>query len=590
MGNKQLSKTIMSSNNIPVVPWADPTPNPSDLFKAAQKIGFPIIMKPVHGGGGKGMRIVYQNDEKYFTEQLESSKREAKNSFGDDLVMIEKYITKPRHIEFQVFGDSKGNVVQLFERDCTVQRRHQKVLEESPAPGMTEALRRKMGEVAVKVGKAVGYVGAGTVEFIVDVEGTNPGTELDENTKFYFMEMNTRLQVEHPVTEMVTGLDLVELQFNVAMGHALPEHLIERNNTEQGKKAGSFMESSRGLKIRGHALEARIYAEDPDNNFLPQTGKLYKLQFPPNYIEGGAISPENYTLHKQFDTESNKSETKQREGIKEKRKGQIRVDTGVRTGDVVSVFYDPMIAKLIVLGDDRDHAIELMDEALRQTEIVGIKNNIDFLRRLNKSAGFGKRDLDTGFIAKYEKELMEEKSGDRIGDYGLGALMMLIKEQGAVQGSKKGSNDPWNERKEYNWRLNLGAAKSFSFEDENNQEINIEIKQAGGTGDKEYDVVVRVKEAGGSGKQDKKTKEKNVEEKREMRVRVRGEEEEIEVQGERQEFKVNRDEEGRIWVFAKNGVRRMKEKEIKSGSTASAAGGLMAPMPGKVIRIMVKTR
>ena len=280
------------------------------LLGEAEKIGFPVMLKASAGGGGRGMRVV--NGAAEFREALRSAKREALGAFNDDRMLLEKYLEQPRHIEIQVFCDQHGNAVHLFERDCSIQRRHQKVLEEAPAPGMTDETRSAMGDAAISAARAIDYTGAGTVEFIVDTDG-----------RFYFMEMNTRLQVEHPVTEFITGQDLVEWQLRVAAG--------ERLSASQDQ-----------LAIDGHALEARIYAEDPDNGFLPSTGSLGHLRFP-------AETP------------------------------QVRVDTGVRQGDTISVYYDPLIAKLIVRGDDRKNCLKRMIEALRQIRVAGVTTNIDFL-------------------------------------------------------------------------------------------------------------------------------------------------------------------------------------------------------------------
>ena len=332
MGSKSAAKTLMEKSSVPLVPgYHGEKQDKTFLQKEADRIGYPVLLKPSAGGGGKGMRIVTAAKE--FADALASCKREATSSFGDDHVLIEKYVTRPRHVEIQVFADQHDHCVYLFERDCSVQRRHQKVLEEAPAPGMTESRRREMGETAVAAARAVNYVGAGTVEFIADQDG-----------RFYFMEMNTRLQVEHPVTEMITGQDLVEWQLRVAAGEPLPL------TQEQ-------------LAIRGHALEARIYAEDPDKGFLPSTGKLVHLAPPPE------------SLH-------------------------VRVDTGVEQGDEITPYYDPMIAKLIVWDQTRELALQRMLQALAQYRIVGVANNVEFLSRLVACPAFARADLDTGLIER----------------------------------------------------------------------------------------------------------------------------------------------------------------------------------------------
>jgi 3-methylcrotonyl-CoA carboxylase alpha subunit len=307
------------------------------LKDAAARIGYPVLIKASAGGGGKGMRVVGSAGE--IEAAIEGAKREALASFGDDRVLVEKYLTRPRHIEIQVFADTRGNTVSLFERDCSIQRRHQKVLEEAPAPGMDPARRRAMGEAAVAAARAVGYVGAGTVEFIA------------EGDAFYFMEMNTRLQVEHPVTEMVTGLDLVEWQLRVAAGEPLP--LGEDR-----------------LGLRGHAIEARVYAEDPARDFLPAVGTLSHLRQPREVP------------------------------------GRVRVDTGVVQGDQITPNYDPMIAKLIVWGEDRPAAVRRLVAALAEYEVVGLTTNLGLLRAIAGHPAFAAAELDTGFIGRHAADLL----------------------------------------------------------------------------------------------------------------------------------------------------------------------------------------
>ncbi|WP_440109559.1 acetyl/propionyl/methylcrotonyl-CoA carboxylase subunit alpha [Acidovorax sp. BL-A-41-H1] len=353
MGLKAESKQLMEKAGVPLVPgYHGSDQDPALLQREADRIGYPVLIKASAGGGGKGMRAVDKAED--FAAALESCKREAINSFGDDAVLVEKYVQRPRHIEIQVFGDTHGNCVYLFERDCSVQRRHQKVLEEAPAPGMTPALRRQMGEAAVAAAKAVNYVGAGTVEFIVEQPG---GYEKPEDMKFFFMEMNTRLQVEHPVTEAITGLDLVEWQLRVASGEPLPL-------------------KQQDLRIHGHAIEARICAENPDNNFLPATGALnvYAL-------------PECVTFER----------------------GAVRVDSGVRQGDAISPFYDSMVAKLIVHGDTREQALARLDEALAQTHIVGLATNVQFLRRVARTDAFAQARLDTALIPREQAVLFHQE-------------------------------------------------------------------------------------------------------------------------------------------------------------------------------------
>jgi 3-methylcrotonyl-CoA carboxylase alpha subunit len=332
MGSKSAAKALMANAGVPLVPgYHGEAQDLSTLAAAAEQVGYPVLIKASAGGGGKGMRIVERPAE--LADAIAGAKREALASFGDDLVLLERYLTRPRHIEIQVFADTHGNVVSLFERDCSIQRRHQKVLEEAPAPGMDSERRRRMSEAALAATRAVGYVGAGTVEFIA------------ERGQFWFMEMNTRLQVEHPVTEMISGLDLVEWQLRVAAGEKLPLAQDE-------------------IPLRGHAIEARVYAEDPERDFLPSIGTLLHLRQP-------EATPE------------------------------VRVDTGVRQGDAITPYYDPMIAKLIVWGPDRDTAARRLATALEAYEVVGVATNLGLLRAISKSPAFLAADLDTGFINRH---------------------------------------------------------------------------------------------------------------------------------------------------------------------------------------------
>ncbi|MEO7477845.1 MAG: biotin carboxylase N-terminal domain-containing protein, partial [Lysobacteraceae bacterium] len=318
MGSKAGAKELMAGHGVPVVPgYTGENQEPAHLASEAQRVGFPLMIKAAYGGGGKGMRIVRNADE--FLPALESCQREAKNAFGRDRVLLERYIQTPRHIEFQVFADAHGNTIHLGERECSAQRRYQKVIEESPSPFLTPELRAKMGAAAIAAAQAIDYVNAGTIEFIV-------GPEALTRDDFYFMEINTRLQVEHPVTEMVTGLDLVEWQLRVAAGDALPL-------------------SQDAIHTHGHAIEVRLYAEDPESGFLPGSGRLDKLRLP-------------------------------------KSSGYVRNDGGVIEGDTVSIFYDPMIAKLIVWDEDRPRALTRLRDALAACEIVGPKSNIAFLEAL----------------------------------------------------------------------------------------------------------------------------------------------------------------------------------------------------------------
>ncbi|MCP5081846.1 MAG: acetyl/propionyl/methylcrotonyl-CoA carboxylase subunit alpha [Alphaproteobacteria bacterium] len=343
MGLKDAAKALMADAGVPVVPgYMGDSQGAKFLELEADKIGYPVLIKAVAGGGGKGMRKVEKSRE--FAANLESCRREAKASFGDDRVLIEKFVEKPRHIEVQVFADAHGHAVHLFERDCSLQRRHQKVIEEAPAPGMTDEMRSAMGQAAVLAAQAVGYEGAGTVEFIVD---TSKGLRPDG---FFFMEMNTRLQVEHPVTEMITGIDLVEQQFRAAVGEPL--------RFSQGD-----------LTIGGHAVEARLYAEDPLNGFLPQAGTLHRLEWPPEAQS-------------------------------------LRIDTGVMQGAEISPFYDPMIAKVIAHGSTRADAIARLVQGLRATDVFGLRTNLAFLTGLLEHEAFGAADLDTAFIETHWDDIV----------------------------------------------------------------------------------------------------------------------------------------------------------------------------------------
>ena len=401
MGLKAESKRLMEQAQVPLVPgYHGADQDPALLQREADRIGYPVLIKASAGGGGKGMRAVEKAED--FAAALESCKREAINSFGDDAVLVEKYVQRPRHIEIQVFGDTHGNCVYLFERDCSVQRRHQKVLEEAPAPGMTPELRARMGEAAVAAAKAVHYVGAGTVEFIVEQPG---GYDAPEQMKFYFMEMNTRLQVEHPVTEAITGLDLVEWQLRVASGEPLPLRQDE-------------------LRITGHAIEARICAENPDNQFLPATGTLAVYRKP------ACTSFE---------------------------RGAVRVDDGVREGDAISPFYDSMVAKLIVHGDTREQALARLDDALAQTHIVGLATNVQFLRLVARSDSFAQGRLDTALIQREQAVLFQQ---ERVGlplAAAAAVAQTLLRERAAE------SADPFSRRDGFHSHAELERRFEFDF-------------------------------------------------------------------------------------------------------------------------------
>ncbi|WP_286797902.1 acetyl/propionyl/methylcrotonyl-CoA carboxylase subunit alpha [Psychrobacter sp. UBA6291] len=396
MGGKSESKRLMEAAGVPLIPgYHGDNQDAQFLQQQADSIGYPVLIKASAGGGGKGMRIVENSSD--FIDLLDSCRREAITSFGDDQVLIEKYALKPRHIEIQVFGDMHGNYVHLFERDCSVQRRHQKVLEEAPAPGVDAAMREAMGTAAIEAARAVNYFGAGTVEFIVEQrEGT---------MNFYFMEMNTRLQVEHPVSEAISGVDLVEWQLLIAAGKPLPKKQDE-------------------LNINGHAIEARICAENPDNGFLPATGTLFTYQ-----------KPEHSTFNIT----------------------DVRIDDGVSEGDVISPFYDSMIAKLIVHAPTREQALAKLDRALAQTRIVGLPNNVAFLRYILNTESFSQANLDTALIEREADELFNQHPLD-LSTLVVTAITQQLASEGAAQGS---DIDPFS--KPTGFRAYSDYTRSFSL-------------------------------------------------------------------------------------------------------------------------------
>ena len=412
MGLKDRAKALMQKAGVPVVPgYFGDNQSPASLEKEAKRIGYPVLIKAVAGGGGKGMRRVDKAAE--FAGALAGAKREAKAAFGNDHMLIEKYVTQPRHIEMQIFGDSHGNVVHLFERDCSLQRRHQKVIEEAPAPGMPEAMRKAMGEAAVAAARAVGYRGAGTIEFIADA---SDGLKAD---RFWFMEANTRLQVEHPVTEMITGLDLVEWQLRVAAGEKLPK-------------------TQKDLAINGHAIEARLYAEDPQKGFLPSIGRLEHLRLP----EEGA---------------------------------HIRVETGVREGDEVTTFYDPMIAKVIAHGKTRESAARHLADALARVEIAGLRTNAVFLVEALRNPDFLAGKIDTGFIASHS-ELVPEAGPPSNEVLALAALFVVKERMLAAESLEP---DPWNAGDAF--RLGSEAREAMEFQSQGAKAaVTVVYRRAGG--------------------------------------------------------------------------------------------------------------
>jgi len=500
MGLKAESKRLMAQAGVPLVPgYHGANQDPALLQREADAIGYPVLIKASAGGGGKGMRVVNAASE--FEAALASCKREAINSFGDDAVLIERYVTRPRHIEIQVFGDTQGNCIYLFERDCSVQRRHQKVLEEAPAPGMSETRRREMGEAAVAAAKAVGYVGAGTVEFIAEpIEGT---TDL----RFYFMEMNTRLQVEHPVTEAITGLDLVEWQLRVASGQPLPLKQDE-------------------LRIHGHAIEARICAENPDKQFMPATGTLQVYRTPQ------AASFE---------------------------RSDVRVDAGVREGDTISPYYDSMVAKLIVWGADRAQALARLDAALAQTHIVGLHTNVAFLRRVVASRSFAEADLDTALIER-ERAALFNTAPLSAELAAAGVVAHALASEQALQ-----TTDPWSRRD--GWRLFGGARRQFDLELHGKHQVVVLERAHGGAmtlviGEQRWPFAASAR---GEGRHDVQLGERRVS----LTVYAFGE---------------------RVTVFAPEAAATVGKVDVlaHAGEGAVDGGRLTAPMPGKVIAFLAQ--
>jgi len=406
MGAKDQAKALMIEAGVPVVPgYHEANLDIKVLSNAARKIGYPVLVKAVAGGGGRGMRAVPVEIE--LAEAVASARREAQSAFGDDRVLIEKLIARPRHIEVQIFADADGNIVHLFERDCSVQRRHQKVFEEAPAAAITSDQRKSLGDTAIAAARAIGYVGAGTVEFIADRSGNH-----------YFMEMNTRLQVEHGVTEMVTGVDLVEWQLRVAAGEPLP---LGQDD----------------IQLNGHAIEARLYAEDPANGFLPATGTLVHLRLP---AEPGGTVPGEPTL--------------------------VRVDAGVAEGDDVTPYYDAMIGKLMVWGEDRASAMRRLSRALGDTEIVGPATNLALLTALARHPSFVADDFDTGFIEQHAETLLAPPAPAQAIVLAIGALFLLLdrrRRAAAAVAQTVDRHSPW--AKSDGWRLNDDAHETLTLID-----------------------------------------------------------------------------------------------------------------------------
>jgi 3-methylcrotonyl-CoA carboxylase alpha subunit len=509
MGLKAESKQLMEKAGVRLVPgYHAADQDPALLRREADRIGYPVLIKASAGGGGKGMRVVLAAAE--FDAALASCKREAINSFGDDAVLIERYVQRPRHIEIQVFFDTHGNGVYLFERDCSVQRRHQKVLEEAPAPGMTGERRREMGEAAVAAARAVNYVGAGTVEFICEQDG-----------RFYFMEMNTRLQVEHPVTEAISGHDLVEWQLRVASGEPLPATQAD-------------------LKIRGHAIEARICAENPEANFLPATGTLSVLKWP---------------AHVSF------RRNEDGEGFHDP--APVRVDTGVDEGDAITPYYDSMIAKLIVWGEDREQALARLDAALAGTHVAGVVNNVAFLRRVAKTPSFAEAQLDTALIER-ERAALFGHAGLPLDVVAAGVVARAM----ALQQQSIGA-DPWSRRD--GWRMHGVSVQRFDLEWQGESlEVLLKSRHGGGALLKVGDAEVAF-ESRSLG---------------EDRYDVT-----LGTQGDTRRLSLAVYQVGeQVSVFAAQGSAQatVVDTLAHAGEGHKEAGRLTAPMPGKVIAYLVK--
>jgi len=503
MGSKSAAKQLMEGAGVPLVPgYHGDAQDPELLQSEANRIGYPVLLKASAGGGGKGMRVVERSED--FQAALASCKREAISSFGDDKVLVEKYLTRPRHIEIQVFADTHGNCVYLHERDCSVQRRHQKVLEEAPAPGMPPERRAAMGEAAVAAARAVGYVGAGTVEFIANQDGS-----------FYFMEMNTRLQVEHPVTEMITGTDLVEWQLRVAAGQPLPKQQQE-------------------LAIHGHAIEARVYAENPEKGFLPSIGTLLCMDTP---------------SHVAFEL------------------GDVRIDSGVRAGDAISPFYDPMIAKLIVWGADRAQALARMAQALSEFHIVGLATNIAFLKRLVEGDAFAHADLDTGLIERNTATLFPPPGPAPLSALALAAVALVAAETPASSNPA----DPWTST--HGWRMNGTYRRRLAFGDE----------YAATTQAKVYAIDMAYHAHGWTLEADGKAHPLALVSQHDSRYAIR-------LDGQAIQGTVRRDGETlHVFTGGMHHVLAWNDPLAHAGEHETADGRLTAPMPGKVVAVIASS-
>ena len=536
MGSKSEAKRLMAEAGVPLVPgYHGADQSPERLRREAEAIGWPVLLKASAGGGGRGMRAVEEPDD--FDAALAGAKREAAAAFGDDAMLVERFVAEPRHVEVQVFADRHGNFVHLFERDCSAQRRHQKVIEEAPAPGIDGKLRAAMCEAAIAAARAIGYEGAGTVEFLLDPSGV-----------FWFMEMNTRLQVEHPVTEIVTGTDLVEWQLRIVAGDPLPLAQDE-------------------IVLRGHAIEARLYAEDPARGFLPSTGRLVHLRLP----DEDALSGEGTGY-----SDSHDGRTAER---------GVRVDAGVRTGDTVSMYYDPMIAKIIAWAPDRDCAAERLAAALASTEVVGLTANAGFLRSLVDHPRFRAGDFHARLIEERLDDFRPADAGECDDeDLAVAAWAAASRDDAAAgagsgaagpAGGGEGRGDPWSPwNHRGHWRMNGAGERIVRLRPGDDDGAIVEIPVRGGgavSGSRGYDVRLP------SGRE----------------VSIRGEPAcggkwEVEVDGSRQRVTVVAHGE-RLTVF--RGGRRREFARHDPGAVSGGlemAGGLTAPMPGRIVSVLVE--
>jgi 3-methylcrotonyl-CoA carboxylase alpha subunit len=500
LGSKSRAKALMAGAGVPTIPgYHGDVQDDATFAREARRIGFPVLIKAAAGGGGRGMRAVEKPEG--LAEALASARREAEAAFADPTLLLEKYLTQPRHVEIQVFADNFGNVVHLFERDCSLQRRHQKVVEEAPAPGLDPCLRKRLGAAAVAGCRAAGYRNAGTVEFLLDADGA-----------FYFMEMNTRLQVEHPVTEMVTGQDLVEWQFRVAAGEPFP----------LGQDA---------LAINGHSIEARLYAEDSARDDRPQAGKLARVAFPPE-------------------------------------SRNVRVESGVSEGDEVGVFYDPMIAKIAVWGEDRARALDRLREALDSVRIVGIATNRDFLAAVSRHPDFVAGNVDTGFIPRHRGELTARPGRAPDSAVAFACLAVLLDQAEARAAEARRSADrhsPWHRTD--GWRLNGTGAQTIRLKDDTGElAIVVRFQTDGYTLDLPGGVVQVAARRGPNG--------------------------EIRAEWNDQSptaFAMQGGDEVAVFGLGPTWRFRLVGPERRVAAEEAPAGALTAPMPGKVIAVNAKT-